>query len=175
MTAIPEHCVVDTNVPTTANGMNEGASIGCVAASGRALQRVMQSGHVYIDDAGLIVAEYSKNLRREGQPGPGDAFFKWLLTHQWGEAHVTQVSITAKADDPDDFEELPAPDGGTTYDRSDRKFLAVAAAHPDRPHILQSFDSKWWGWQVSLSKCGVRIHFLCEDEIKAKHAAKMGS
>ena len=42
-------------------------------------------------------------------------------------------------------------------------------AHPEKPPVLQSFDSKWWGWQDSLKKNGVSVHFLCPDEIKAKY------
>lgn len=173
MSRAPVHCVVDTNVPTTANGMNPGASPECVAASARALQQVMLQGHVYIDNLGLIVGEYRKHLSGKGQPGPGDAFFKWLLTHQWGVQRVTLVPITAKAGNSEDFAELPTPEDGTAYDRSDKKFLAVAAAHECHPQILQSFDSKWWGWQTSLAKCGVKIHFLCKNEIQAKHVEKM--
>ncbi len=41
--------------------------------------------------------------------------------------------------------------------------------------ILQSLDSKWWGWRKALAAHGVSIHFLCRDEIAAKHNAKMGS
>jgi len=174
VTSVPKHCVVDTNVATTANGMNDGVSQGCVLASARALQCVMGGGHIYIDACGLIVGEYQRNLKRSGQPGPGDAFFKWLLTNEWSSHLVTRVPITPKQHDSEDFEELPATDDGTVYDRSDRKFLAVAAAHEDHPHILQSFDSKWWGWQGQLAKCGVTIHFLCKDEIRAKHAEKIG-
>ena len=174
MTSVPVNCVVDTNVATTANRMNEGASPACVAASARALQNVMRTGHVYVDNGGEVVREYCKNLKRSGEPGPGDAFLKWLLQHEWGGQRVTRVPISAKQNDPEDFDELPAPVDGTVYDRSDRKFLAVAAAHANRPHILQSFDSKWWGWQASLAKCGVTIHFLCEDEIRDKHAEKRG-
>ncbi len=175
MTTVPLNCVVDTNVATTANRMNDGASAACVAASARALQDVMRGGHVYVDNGGEIVREYCKNLRRSGEPGPGDAFLKWLLQHEWGGQRVTRVSITAKQNDAEDFEELPSPDDSTVYDRSDRKFLAVAAAHDRRPHILQSFDSKWWGWKASLAKCGVTIHFLCQTEIAKKHAEKMGA
>jgi hypothetical protein len=76
---------------------------------------------------------------------------------------------------PTGFQELPAPTGGTTYDPSDEKFLAVAVAHPDRPPVLQAFDSKWWGWKDSLKTCGVTVHFLCPDEIKAKYEEKMGA
>ena len=172
---LPDHCVVDTNVATTANGKNPGAPPDCVVASARALQHVMSRGHVYIDDAGAIVQEYRANLSGSGQPGPGDAFLKWVLTNEWAGIRVTRVPITPKTADPEDYEELPTPTDGTVYDRSDRKFLAVAAAHDPHPAILQSFDSKWWGWQAALAAIGVTIIFLCPEAIAAKHAEKMGS
>lgn len=175
MSEVPRRCVVDTNVCTTANGANSGASPLCMAASAKALQIVMRDGHVFIDDAGRIVAEFRANLRARGQPGPGDAFLEWLLTHEWGGAKVTRVTITPKADDPEDFDEVPQAPAGTLYDGSDRKFIAVAAAHSEHPPILQSFDSKWWGWREPLANEGVFIHFLCETEIAEKHARKMGS
>ena len=134
----------------------------------------MVKGHVFIDDGVRIVAEYRANLSAKGQPGPGDAFLKWLLTHEWGDEKVTRVAITAAEDDTEDFIELPKPPKGTVYDRSDRKFLAVAAAHAEHPPILQSFDSKWWGWRAALSKIGVTIQFLCEHDITKKHQEKMG-
>lgn len=175
MTAVPLSCVIDTNVATTANGANDGAPVDCVAASARALLLVMNTGHVFLDSDGRIVAEYRRNLSAKGQPGPGDVFLKWLLTHEWSSQRITRVAITAKADDDDDFVELPLPPLGTTYDPSDRKFLAVAAAHSDHPPILQSFDSKWCGWTAALAAIGVTIHFLCPDAIQAKYAEKMGS
>lgn len=134
---------------------------------------VMEKGHVFIDDGGCIVAEYRANLSAGGQPGPGDAFLKWLLTEEWSGQKVTRVRITA-VEDEQGFAELPRPRDGVIYDRSDRKFLAVAAAHPEHPPILQSFDSKWWGWQDALAAAEVRIVFLCEDAIAEKHAEKMG-
>lgn len=173
MTA-PEHVVVDTNVATTANGMNAGAPIECMAASARMLGTVMRRGHVFVDCHGAIVSEYRQNLSAKGQPGPGDAFLKWVLTHEWGGVRVTRVSITAKANDPTDFEELAPPPDGTAFDPSDRKFLAVAAVHPDRPPVLQSFDSKWWGWQSALLEIGVSIHFVCPAAIEAKYKEKFG-
>lgn len=133
----------------------------------------MKDGHIFVDDARRIIKEYQDNLGKKGQAGPGTAFFKWLLTHEWNPKRITRVPLTPKPDDPEDFEELPQPEEGVRYDCSDRKFLAVAAAHGDLPPILQSFDSKWWGWQESLQACGVTIHFLCP-EIAKKHAEKTG-
>ena len=175
MTNLPLRCVVDTNVATTANDANPGAPQACVVNSAKALQHVMRHGHVFVDQAGEIVLEYRRNLGAGGQPGPGDAFLKWLLTHEWNSARCTRVAITAKADNADDYEELPTPADGTVYDMSDRKFLAVSAAHAGHPPILQAFDSKWWGWREALEAIGVLIHFVCPEEIKAKHAEKMGS
>ena len=171
---LPLRCVVDTNVTVTANGANAGATPACVAASAKALQSVMEKGHVFIDDGGRIVAEYRANLSAKGQPGPGDAFLKWLLTHEWGGEKVTRVTVTPTAGDDEDFEELPEPPPDTFYDRSDRKFLAVAAASSEHPQILQAFDSKWWGWQAALSNIGVTIHFLCKHDIARKYEEKMG-
>jgi hypothetical protein len=175
MTMPPLRCVVDTNVAMTANGANPGAPSSCMAASAKALQAVMQDGHVFIDDGMRIVSEYRANLSAKREPGAGNQFFRWLLTNEWGGQRVTRVTITPKADDQEDFDELPAAPKGVTYDRSDRKFLAVSAAHAEHPPILQSFDSKWWGWRAALQKCGITVHFLCEHEIAKKHEAKMGS
>lgn len=157
----------------TANGANEAASANCVAASAKALQSVMDGGHVFIDHGGRIVQEYRANLAAKGQPGPGDAFLRWLLTHEWNARRVTRVPL-ASAGNGDDFAELANAPELATYDPSDRKFLAVAAAHPEHPPILQSFDSKWWGWKESLAELGVTIHFLCPGDIEKKHAEKMG-
>lgn len=133
----------------------------------------MKSGHVFIDSGRRILREYGANLDAS-QPGPGNAFYKWLLTHEWQPSKVTQVPITPAQSDDENFVELPAPPEGTQYDPSDRKFLAVAAAHPERPPVLQSFDSKWWGWSDALAQVGVTIHFICEREIAQKHAEKIG-
>lgn len=170
----PGRCVIDTNVLMTANGDNVSASAACTAASARALQRVAARGHVFLDSAGAIVAEYRSNLVPFGEPRPGNAFLKWLLTNEYNPAKVTRVALTPRAGDASDFAQLPPPPQGVRYDPADRKFLAVAAGHPERPPILQALDSKWWGWTAALRSCGVTIHFLCAAEIAAKYREKLG-
>lgn len=174
MTALPLRCVVDTNVATTANGANPSAPPSCVAASAAALRRVMKEGHVFIDDQRRILDEYQANLHNRRQPGPGDAFLKWLLTHEWTPERVTHVAITRRDDDGggEDYVELGCVAEGTFLDRSDRKFLAVAAAHPEHPPVLQSFDSKWVGWVEALRPCEVEVHFVCKKAIERKHREK---
>jgi hypothetical protein len=169
----PVRCVIDTNVVATADGANPSAGSNCRVASAEALQAVMKNGHLFLDSTGLILAEYLEAVGA-GQPEAGGAFVRWVLQNQWVQARVSHVAVTSRTGGPTGFHELPPPLAGTLFDPSDEKFLAVAAAHPERPPVLQAFDSKWWGWQESLKACGVTIHFLCPDQIEAKYQEKMG-
>lgn len=170
----PTRCVVDTNVVATAEGNSPAAGAACRIASAEALQQVMSGGHLFLDDSALILDEYLQAVGA-GQPEAGGAFVRWVLQHLWASGRVTQVRVTARAGGPTGFHELPAPIAGTTYDPSDEKFLAVAAAHPEHPPILQALDSKWWGWMTSLAECGVTVHFLCPDQVSEKYQEKMGA
>lgn len=171
----PARCVIDTNVAVVANRRDEAEDAECAVRCGRALYRVMQRGHVFVDEAGAIVDEYRRNLTLPGEPSPGNAFLKWLLTHEWNPAKVTRVRLTPKPTDPEDYEELPEPPSGVRYDPADRKFLAVAAAHAEHPPILQALDSKWWGWRDALAAVGVSVCFVCQPEIARKFEEKMGA
>jgi hypothetical protein len=68
--------------------------------------------------------------------------------------------------DEADFEEFPNHPGLQSFDRSDRKFVAVAVTHQKKPHIRQAVDAKWWGWYPSLRAVGVEVDFLCPTEIR---------
>ncbi len=169
---MPRRCVVDTNVAMTADGRNAAASAQCQAASATALQEVMRGGHLFVDADGLILDEYIAALNVKGQPSLGRAVLTWFINNQWHPQRVSRVAITSTPRGPTLFLELARPPDGVLYDPSDQKFLAVAAAHPDRPPILQALDSKWWGWQSALGAIGVTIDFLCPGEIVAKHVEK---
>jgi hypothetical protein len=58
------------------------------------------------------------------------------------------------------------------FDPSDRKFVAVAAAHPERPPILQAADSKWLAWEKPLRRHDITVEFLCPDDIERFQANK---
>ena len=73
------------------------------------------------------------------------------------------------------YDEFPVHDGLSDFDKSDRKFVAVANAHPEKPQILQATDSKWWGWKNVLKEVEITVHFLCPDYVGAKYAEKMGA
>ena len=52
------------------------------------------------------------------------------------------------------------------FDPDDRKFIAVACAHPEKPPILQAVDSQWLDFRDALRENGVTVAFICEDDIQ---------
>jgi hypothetical protein len=176
MVKLPKKYVVDTNVPKTANLATTTAAIpdelaDCVSACIETIEQVMRKGGMVIDLGDEIFDEYRKQLHMGGQPGVGDGFMKWVHDHRWSWPDTNRVMITKNGES---YNEFPEHDGLANFDRSDRKFVAVASAHPQKPPILQATDSKWWGWQDALREAGITVHFLCTDYLAQKYKEKMG-
>ncbi len=173
--SLPKKCIVDTNVPKTANlatqpNPDSDVSDECVLACIEAVEHVIKKRGLIIDTGDEIFDEYRQQLSMRGQPGVGDRFIKWVHDNRWSLPDSDRVAISRNGDSYDQF---PAHDGLKNFDRSDRKFVAVANAHPEKPPILQATDSKWWGWKDTLAKVGITVHFLCPEYVKAKYAKKM--
>lgn len=175
--SLPNKCVVDTNVPKTANlatqpDPNAGVPAECILACIEAVEHVIRERALVVDEGNEIFHEYMNQLSLRGQPGVGDRFMKWVHDHCWGLPQDQRVRITKSGDSYDEF---PTHRGLNEFDPSDRKFVAVANAHPDKPPILQATDSKWWGWKGALAQAGITVHFLCKDYVKAMYDKKMGT
>lgn len=150
--------VIDTNVLLVANGQHADVSEDCVAQCIKRLQVMQKTGVTVIDDEFRILGEYQHKTRLNPPKGVGDVFLKWLL-RQSGSAQVEQVALTETADDC--FAEFPDPALEPLFDAPDRKFAAVANAHPDKPVIWQAADCKWLDWWPALQAKGVKVDFLC--------------
>jgi hypothetical protein len=159
--------VVDTNVPVVANGSSEQASPECVKTCAVRLGELTRKGQLVLDDKWLILKEYMANLRSSGQPGVGDAFLNWVLTNHCNPKLCEQVAITPRNSERTNFEEFPSDPALEDFDPEDRKFVAVAAAHPDKPPILQAVDTKWWEMKEPLREAGITVNFLCEKDIRS--------
>jgi len=158
--------VVDTNVPVVANGKSEQASPKCVKNCAVRLRKLTQKDKLVLDDSWLIIKEYMANLRSSGQPGSGDAFLKWVLSNYSNPKFCELVQITPKNSAEMDFEEFPSDSALENFHSTDKKFVAVALAHPDKPPILQAVDTEWWKMREALGLAGITIDFLCENDIK---------
>jgi hypothetical protein len=164
--------VVDTNVAVVAS-QRATVSARCVERCVLELLEITSGRRrIVLDLQGQILLEYLQNLSLRGQPGVGDAFVKWVHDNQGNPEHCVKDSITAIVDAPEDFEEFPRVPGLAAFDRSDRKFVAVARAHRPGAPILQATDTKWWGWAEVLRREGVEVIFLCEEELRERFERK---
>ncbi len=172
---LPKKCVVDTNVPITANLATQpdpGSDVpyACVQACIEAIDHVIKKRGLIIDTGDEIYGEYRHKLSMKGQPGVGDRFMKWVHDNRWSLPDDHRVRITRSGDS---YEEFPMHDGLNNFDGSDRKFVAVSNAHPEKPPILQATDSKWWGWRDALAEVGIKVLFLCQEYVETKYAEKI--
>jgi hypothetical protein len=157
---------MDTNVPIVANGKTDHASEDCMSACIDALLSIQKCSCLLLDGCGLILEEYRQHLSPSGQPGLGDAFFKWVWNNQGNVLQCRLVDITP--DDKRGFAEFPDDPGLERFDKSDRKFVAVALASGNAPPILNATDTDWWIHRTALHSNGVRVEFLCPRLMKGK-------
>lgn len=154
--------VIDTNVLLVANRQHDDVSDDCVIECVRHLQALQKSGVAVIDDCYRILGEYQNKTRLNPPKGVGDVFLKWLLQNQSNQKYVEQVPLTETEENS--FNEFPDKALEPNFDAPDRKFAAVAHAHPDRPEIWQAADCKWLDWWPALQAKGVQVKFLCPDD-----------
>ena len=147
--------VVDTNVAIAANGRGTHADRQCRLTCVQRLVSLVAREVIAIDDRGLILGEYKKHLNFSGRPGVGDVFFKHVFNNQYQCEHVRRVAVTPSDDDRRGFEVLPE----NTFDRKDRKFLAVAVVAG--AVVLNATDSDWGEQEALMDELGVEVGQLC--------------
>jgi len=161
--------VIDTNVLLIADGIAAQMSNACRLECLEKLAQIKLEQCVVLDNAWIILGEYHNKLSPNRSPAPGSAFLKWLLQVLTVSRHVSQVTITPR-DHPANtmFEEFPDDSSlENDFDPADRKFVAVANAHPEKPPILEAADSKWLGWESRLAAHGIRLEVLCRPELES--------
>ncbi len=157
-----DRIVVDTNVLIVANGRDDTpADLKCELACVEALQSAKAGKQlVLLDTFDLIIDEYRDYCRQSGEPGVGDEFFKYLNDHQHSTKKVIHISIQETPDEDGGFANLPA----NTFDRDDRKFLAVAEAGDGR--VVNATDSDWSEHADFIDSLGVHVCELCPQCLK---------
>lgn len=172
-----ESYIVDTNVPKTANLAITAEEITnenmqCVFNCVSLIERIVSSSNsgLVLDADNEIFDEYRGQLNMGGNPGLGDMFMKWLHDNRWSFPEVDRVAITKVGDT---YEQFPDHQGLADFDLSDRKFIAVSNAHPNKPCIYEATDSKWWGWKDALLEVGIEVKFMDQGYIEKIYNRKM--
>ena len=161
--------VVDTNVVVVANGRSEQASADCVEICGERLEEIMHGEvKLVLDNRWIILGEYMQNLRSSGVD-VGDRFLGWILVNK--DERCDLVSITPVNGSESEFEEFPDDLALDNFDPDDRKFIAVAVSHPEKPPILQAVDSQWWDFRNTFRRNGIIVEFICEEDIQRLHGS----
>ena len=161
--------IIDTNVLLVANGLHPDVSDDCVEVCVHRLTAMEKNGITVIDDDFRILGEY-KHKTKNPPKGVGDVFLKALLRNAGNSTRVEQVRLTELASNQ--YAEFPDPDLQPLFDPPDRKFAAVANAHPEKPPIWQAADCKWLDWWPALQAKGIRVEFLCPDDVCAFYSNK---
>ena len=157
--------IVDTNVAKVANGESPQASLNCINICINRLEQIMHGETKLVLDADwIILDEYSRNLSESGKPGTGDRFLRWVLNNRITRCDLIRI-IPVEGSETE-FEEFPSDPALKGFHSKDRKFVAVALAHPERPTILEALDSGWWDFRDALSRHGATVEFICEDDIR---------
>lgn len=165
--------VIDTNVILVANRQHLDVSPVCVINCALALQSLMKSGKLALDNGFQILLEYQNKTQPQKGNRPGDAFVKWALNNQCNKKHVELVSLLKN--DERGFESFPDDPDLVKFDAPDRKFVAVSGAHPKKPPVSQAADSKWLDWAPALKRHGIKVDFLCMTDIQRFHKKKFGA
>lgn len=149
--------VIDTNVPIVANGRDEADNItvDCQRAAVELLQDALNQGRVFLDSAGEIQAEYAHYLHPKGQPGVGDRFYLEVINSH--PQRVVRLDVIKRPDG--EYENLPQELIDSGFDRSDRKFAAVARRA--RARVCNAVDRDWVDHKAIIKECDIEVLFLC--------------
>jgi len=159
--------VIDTNVLQVANQNSPQAGPKCVRQCIDRLLEVRDRERIALDKSMFILEEYRKQgFSFSGQPGVGDEFFRWLFDNQANNDVCELVDVKPTNKSGNNFAEFPDVPELEDFDRSDRKFVAVAINSGVRPPILNAVDSDWWDFRDSLCQHGVKIEFVCPRQFK---------
>jgi hypothetical protein len=158
--------VVDTNVLIVANRRAEQADLSCEETCIHRLKEIEERGVLLIDDRLLILIEYMHHANFSGQPGAGDKFFKWAWSVQADERFCQRVSITPSDTEQQNFVEFPQDSRLSTFDHSDRKFVAVALKSSANAEIFSAVDSDWEDHADVLNEIGVHLCLICSRYIE---------
>lgn len=160
--------IVDTNVAIAANGVNTHADELCQETCIEKLQEIVSGGRLALDEAGLILDEYATRLSHAGAPGVGDMFFKYAFNNQYVNEKCELVKLDPVSDAAGTFAQFPMSAALAGFDRSDRKFAAVAAAAPEDAVIYNATDSDWSNFRGALVTAGVIVSELCTHILAGK-------
>jgi len=165
--------IVETNVAIVSNnrrGESDQASAKCKIACIEFLSKIVDDMKkdvrwvIALDSGDEILNEYRSYLSPKGQPGVGDAFLYEIFQRKYTNS-VRLSPITPTVEDKT-YTEFPDNPGLQTFDRSDRKFVALSISCNKDPIIYNAVDSDWNEFKSPLQAENIKVKQLCPDCIR---------
>lgn len=152
--------LMDTNVGVVANGGHAGASPACVQRTIARLQQFMAGEILVLDEGWEIIKEYERNLTPKAGARAGHQFLRWVYNNRSNPDRCHWVTLPRTPEGQ--YEAYPHQDPAlTTFNQSDRVFIAAQLTHPQHPTIVNATDSDWEEYQIPLARHGVVVEELC--------------
>ena len=150
--------IIDTNVAVVANEQSAIVDPACAIACKRFIGGIIDSGQVVLlDSADEIRAEYARAVRMGRPYQLGAQFLLHVLQHQYDDRHVRRVNLARRPDGT--FADFPDTPELAAFDRSDRKFAALA--RKTGIPVTNATDSDWADHAPALKAHGIAVDFLC--------------
>lgn len=171
-------CIIDTNVELLAGTPVSDIpfdQLECAKRCNDFIKNfISDSNSKLVLDADLkIWKEYRTVFNVIGnQPSLATAFFSWVCQYMSNIDPSDFIKLQEVSEN--NYKEYPNQAGLEKFDPPDRKFIALANAHNEKPPIVEGADCKWWGIKDALSACGIQVQFLCEEYIEQKYKQKIG-
>lgn len=167
---VRDRYLVDTNVLISANGKDEDTPEECILSCIHQLESIKESGKVVLDNGWLVLKEYLGNVNSDNGGGVGSQFLQYILSHQWDTDSVECREITD--DGNDSFNEYPSDPLLSSFDPSDKKFIALCALDTQNSVIIEATDTDFWKYEIPMSRSGIEISFICQQYIDSLAARK---
>ena len=164
--------IVDTNVAVVASKdsdelSEDDPSRECVTACVERLEQINNDEmKLVLDSERRIIDEYRRRLESMDRFSMGFQFYRWVEINWTNPERCDLVEITPVDGPKINFEEFPDDRDLDDFDDDDRKFVAVAHAHREKPPILQAVDGKWWNFLDALQRNDVTVEYICEDYVQ---------
>ena len=116
-----------------------------------------------------IIKEYRNRI-------PNDTSIGKIFWH-WFNCYIGKIPfenmVKLEKDDDGNYVMFPLEKRTEEFDRSDRKFVALARTHNEHPPIIEAADGKWLGFKDVFGEYGVHIEFLDNDYAKMMYDRKV--
>ncbi|WP_373212751.1 hypothetical protein [Ruminococcus sp. 5_1_39BFAA] len=166
--------ILDTNVPAKASVApdscpNEELKMqrACMEYVGKLTMG--QEKKLVLDLGHEIWKEYHNNVCKDSNMGK--LFFRWLYNYY--AAILPQDHIKLDKDENGQYVDYPYDSETKEFDESDKKFVALANAHAEKPPIIEAADGKWLGYEEAFAKYGIHIEFLDREYAQKMYEQKI--